>query len=268
MNISDLIENVGLENKSSDYAQGVTGRFWWNTSTGQIKTDDGTNIRALIRNDGSAIFGNSGTAANNIRLHRGASGVLQFVSGADSTSEGSLSTSLNQISGRLENYSNSGKPSTGNAGRVIWTTDLARMQVDTGTAWVQISPGTTALWDFIVGSSAQVSAGVASHTSLTAAIAAASAGNTIKVLEGTFTESPTVNLQLYIEGAGYGSFISGTITFATSSDRSHMSNMRTSSTVVINSGVQLVKCDGIWLASGQTFTDNGTGSFVEGFQET
>ncbi len=139
MKISDWIENVALENKSSDYAQGPTGRVWWNTTTGQAKVDDGTNIRALLRNDAKTVVGNSGTTSQNIRLHRGAAGVLQFVTGDDATAEGTLSTTLNKVSSRLENYTNATRPAAGNAGRTIWNTDTVTEQVDNGATWQEVS---------------------------------------------------------------------------------------------------------------------------------
>lgn len=128
------IENAQLENKSSDYSVGPVGRIWWNTSSVQVKLDDGTNIRALLRNDAKAIIGNNGTAGNNIRFHRGASGVLQFVTGSDVTAEGSLSTTLNQISGRIENYATGSLPAAANAGRPLWDTSLSIPKWDTGAA--------------------------------------------------------------------------------------------------------------------------------------
>lgn len=139
MKVWGQLENAQLENKSSDYSSAPIGRTWWNTTSTQVKVDDGTNIRALIRNDQKAVFGNNGTANSNIRLHRGAAGVLQFVTGGDTTAEGTLSTSLNQVSGRVENYTNAGKPAAANAGRLAWITDLSFLQIDTGAAWVTVN---------------------------------------------------------------------------------------------------------------------------------
>lgn len=134
------LENAQIENKSSDYSAGPVGRIWWNTSGGQAKLDDGTNIRALLRNDSKAIIGNSGTASQNIRLHRGAAGVLQFVQGSDVTAEGSLSTAINQISGRAENYTTAALPAAGNAGRIAWNTTTSTLNVDNGSSWQDVSP--------------------------------------------------------------------------------------------------------------------------------
>lgn len=261
---------ANFEQRTSDWASGVAGRVWWRTDLTKAMVDDGTNIRALLRNDGFCVFGNSGTAANNIRFHRGANGVLQLVSGADITAEGTLSTALNQLSQRIESYTNSGKPAFGNSGRIIWVTDIPELEIDSGSAWISITVGgrVNALYDFVVGTAGQVASGIATHSTWASAIAAASAGNTIKILEGSWTENPTVNKQLYIEGCGNNSLLTGTITFATSSDRSYLRNIRTTQSIVYNSGVTLCKADGIWLASGKTFTNNGTGNLLEGMQDT
>ncbi len=232
-------------------------------------TDDATNIRALLRNDQKAIFGNSGTAAQNIRFHRGAAGVLQLVSGADATAEGTLSTALNQLSAKIESYTNSGKPAFGNAGRIIWVTDIPELEIDSGTAWISVAVGSriNSIYDFVIGSTAQVASGVATHDTWAGAIAAASAGDSIKVLEGTWTENVSVDKQLRIEGNGYGSNLTGSITFTSTADRSYLSLVRASDSVTINSGANLIKVESVWLASGKTFVDNGTGNLVEGFTE-
>jgi len=141
MKLFGQAENMQLENKSSDYSAGPVGRIWWNTSTGKAMVDDGSNLRALLRNDGKAIIGSNGTANSNIRFHRGAASVLQFVKGGDTTAEGSLSTSIAQISGCIENYTNSGLPSAANAGRLAWVTDKSIVKVDTGAAWIAVGSG-------------------------------------------------------------------------------------------------------------------------------
>lgn len=262
------LERAQLEVKTTDYSAAITGTIWWDSSTFQVKTCDGTNVRALLRNDSKAIIGNSGTSSQNIRFHRGAAGVLQLVSGADATSEGSLSTSLNQISAKLENYTDAGKPAAGNAGRLIWITDLTVLKYDTGSTWVAIAPGTTsAIYDAIVGSSAQVTAGTATHSTWASAIAAVSAGDTIKILEGSWTENVTVSKQLNIIGNGYGSYLDGTLTFNSSSDRSKLEAIRMSGDLTLDSGADLISVSDVWFAANKTFVDNGTGNVLSGFQE-
>jgi hypothetical protein len=139
--IYSQLENAQLENRSSDYAAGTIGRTWWNTTVGQQKVDDGSAIRAVLRNDQKAIIGNSGTAADNIRFHRGAAGVMQLVLGSDTTAEGTLATVLNSFSAKLEAYNFASRPAVGNAGRLIWVPDRLSVQVDTGLAWLPVGSG-------------------------------------------------------------------------------------------------------------------------------
>lgn len=135
------LQHASLENLSSDPTAGVAGRVIRNTTDGKVKVDNATNYRAFIVNDDKAVIGNNGTANNNIRLHRGASSVLQFVQGGDVTAEGTLSTALAQISAKFESYLDASKPSPGNAGRVIFITDLLTLLVDNGSAWIPLGSG-------------------------------------------------------------------------------------------------------------------------------
>lgn len=135
------LTKAALEVSASDLSGTITGLMWWNSTSGQMKVSDGVNVRSILRNDQKAIIGNNGTANNNIRLHRGASSVLQFVQGGDATAEGTLSTSLAQVSGRVENYTDATLPAAGSAGRLAWVTDQTTLKVDTGTVWALVGSG-------------------------------------------------------------------------------------------------------------------------------
>jgi hypothetical protein len=135
LKVYSQLERAQLENLSSLPSAATAGRIVWNTTDLKFYTDDVSNWRALLRNDGLAVIGNNGTAANNVRFHRGANAVLQLVLASDATAEGTLSTSLAQISAKQESYTNAGKPTAANAGRVAWITDTAFLNVDTGSVW-------------------------------------------------------------------------------------------------------------------------------------
>lgn len=143
MNIFGQLINAQAENKTSNYSAGVAGRIWFNSTLQKFMTDDGTLVRAFLRNDVNFILGNSATVSDNIRINRGASGVLQFLPGGDTTAEGTLSNTLNQISARIENYINTGRPGNGNPGRLIFVTDFegGTMLVDNGTTWSTLGGG-------------------------------------------------------------------------------------------------------------------------------
>lgn len=134
-----------FERLAADPVAGCTNRFHWNTTEGRAKYDTGAAFRAFLANDGVCVIGNHASAGNNIRLHRGATSLLQFVLGSDATAEGTLSTNIAQTSSRVEGYATGSLPVTAaaNAGRLLWDTTLKHLKVDDGTAIRDLSPLTT-----------------------------------------------------------------------------------------------------------------------------
>lgn len=142
MKIYGDLKAAAFETLSSAPSGNVTGRFWWNSTTETAQIDDGTNKYSLLRNDGKCVLGNSGTAANNVRLHRAANSTLQLVQGSDTTAEGSFASAWAFGSFKFETYTDAGKPAAGNAGRVIYISDLTAFYGDNGTTWVSLGTGT------------------------------------------------------------------------------------------------------------------------------
>jgi hypothetical protein len=93
-------------------------------------------------------IGTNGTASTNVKLRRSGTAKLQFVPANDVTAEGAEATSLATTSVRMEQYTNAGKPSFGNAGRQIYLTDQKTVLVDTGTSWQVAggSGGSSVVW--------------------------------------------------------------------------------------------------------------------------
>lgn len=143
MKVYSQLEKAQLENLSSDLSGTITGAVWFNTTEVRAKFANGTSAVALLANDGKAVFGTDGTAGNNVRFHRGAATLLQIVVGSDTTSEGTLSTALAQLSSRLENYTNASRPAVGNAGRLIWNTQAGKPQLDDGSTWRDVAVGSS-----------------------------------------------------------------------------------------------------------------------------
>ncbi len=180
------LERAQAEVKATDYAATIVGLIWWNSADGQFKIADGTNVRSFLRNDQKAIIGNHATPANNVRFHRGASGVLQLVGGGDVTAEGTLSTTLNQLSARQENFTTGARPTFGNAGRLIWNTTTSTFQGDTGAAWFDVSIGTNTITSANLRQSVALSV-MGNSTNATANVAdivAATSGHVLR-LSGT-----------------------------------------------------------------------------------
>lgn len=125
--------------------------------------------------------------------------------------------------------------------------------------------GAASVYDAVVGSAAQVTAGRATHSTWASAIAAVAAGSRICILSGSWTENVTLTKRLKIEGAGYDSFLNGTFTAASSSDSSTLEDFRTAGLITINTGVSYVSMIGC--RSAVDVVDNGTGSYVQGFTQ-
>ena len=120
---------------------------------------------------------------------------------------------------------------------------------------------TVNLYDYIVAPSG------GDYSTISAAIAAASNGQSIFVAGGTYTENVTVNKALNIFGAGRGTLINGSLTFASGSSDSLVQSLKIAMGVTINTGVTEVQLVQFWNGTGFVVTDNGTGSYIQGMQE-
>lgn len=149
---------------------------------------------------------------------------------------------------------------------------------DTGQSrWVvEASPGTSgsgtevraqAIYPFVIGSAGEVSSGAATHTTFSAAQTAASDGDRITWLRGTFVENITVSKQLKLDGLGHGSILDGTVTFANTADYSSLKDVKVTGTVTVNSGADGIVVRDIWLDTGETLVDNGSGNLLEAIVE-
>jgi hypothetical protein len=123
------------------------------------------------------------------------------------------------------------------------------------------------LFNIILGSAAEVTAGTATHSTWASAISAASAGDRIKVLPGSWTENVSVDKKLLIEGCGPSSVLTGTVTFTSAADYSYLSRIRATDNVTLDSGADGIIVTDIWLASGKSFTDNGSSNYLMAIQE-
>ena len=105
------------------------------------------------------------------------------------------------------------------------------------------------------------------YTTISSAIAAAVPGQSIYVQTGNYLESVTVNKAITIIGSGRGAVIGGALTIASGGDYSMVQNMRVMTSIVIDSGVVEAQILNFWNAAGQSVTDNGINSFLQGMQE-
>ncbi len=121
-------------------------------------------------------------------------------------------------------------------------------------------------FDAIVGSVAQVAADVASHTSLQTAIADITVSR-ILVLTGSFTETISVNREVYIEGRGRSSVVNGTWTYTSSADYAKTKNIKINGAVTFNAGADGIYHIESYVSTGSVVTDNGSGNEIQIIEE-
>lgn len=125
----------------------------------------------------------------------------------------------------------------------------------------------SAQYNYILGSAAQVTAGTATNSTF-ASITQAD-GDRILILPAYATaESWSVTKKVYVTGLGNTSVITGAITCTSTADYSYFTNFRTTQDVTLNTSADGIIFDNIFLASGKTFVDNGSGNLLTGMQET
>jgi len=114
----------------------------------------------------------------------------------------------------------------------------------------------------VVGSTAQVAAGIATHASLTSALSAVS-GQKVTVLAGTYTENVTISSNCMIEGQGYGTVINGNFTLST--NYSTIRNLKFGGNVTVTGSGNFIKeC---FASSTSTISDSGVANKKEIIQE-
>lgn len=123
----------------------------------------------------------------------------------------------------------------------------------------------TSLWqssyDAIVGSTGQVANGQASHTSLTAAITAAPTYGSILVLNGAYTDNPTVSKTLTITGQGYNTVITGNLSVVATS-YCNITGIRLIGNLSLNSASNGNVIINSYIGSTNTALDNGSGNYI------
>lgn len=120
---------------------------------------------------------------------------------------------------------------------------------------------------YIVGSNIQVAQGNATHSSINAALGDAPSGSKITVLAGTYTENLTVNKQVIIEGEGYSSILSGTLTFTSAGSFSYLRGLNIRGDVSIPLGTDNIFIRDCWLINTATVSDFGSSNSVLIIQE-
>lgn len=136
--------------------------------------------------------------------------------------------------------------------------------------WQALATAKAPKYDLIVGSSAQVTAGVADYSTVTAAISALSASGGSILVTSAYAGEASISINkdnVLIEGQGNLTVITGTLTFSATTDNSSVSNLRINGNVTFTSGCKYNFLTAVWISSSATLTDSGTSNYIQAIQE-
>jgi len=132
----------------------------------------------------------------------------------------------------------------------------------------QNSARLSALYDAIVGSAGDIASGKATHTTLSAALAAITDGDTILMLRGTHTHtSATLNLtkSAVIYGQGRNTILDFNLNIT--SDYNLVKFLKFNKNVTINAGSDKSIYHDFWISASGSIVDSGLDNIVIGIQE-
>jgi len=142
------------------------------------------------------------------------------------------------------------------AGQTLAPNEIIRLG---GSGSTQALDRQNAFFDAIVGTAGQVTAGIATHTSLQAVDddVAIVDGDSVLYLKNSIVGPVIITKKLYIEGLGHNSEIDGALTFATSADFSSISGIRITGDITFDSGTEGILFEKCWVPSTAAITENG-----------
>lgn len=173
-----------------------------------------------------------------------------------------MSDNFLKTAGGIRIGSLSSDPSNPKAGDMYFNTTSNVFRFYDGSAWANVTPpgGGGSLPYYTIGTGGD-------YSTIASAITAAATDDEFLILKGTYTENVSVNKRIKIFGQGYGSVISGTLTFTSAADFAHFSLCKITGNITIDSGANGVQLVEFWTNSSATLTDNGTGSYIQGIEE-
>ena len=92
-------------------------------------------------------------------------------------------------------------------------------------------------------------------------INAAASGAMITLLQGTYTETITIDKEVHVQGKGRSSVIDGTITIGSSGTGASIKSCRITGNTAINASASHVMIVNNWIANGKTVS-GGTNAFL------
>lgn len=215
---------------------------------------------------GGGIAGTSGSIAN---LTPPASvsydvGVPSFVFQSDVN----VAASLDGASLILRNFTVSSNSITIEAPTPLpssYAVILPQSLPSTLAAWSSDASGNT-YWvndyDAVVGSTAQVTSGMATHNSIGSALTAVGVDGIVKVLRGTFVENVTISQRQRLIGMGVDTQVTGNLSIV-AVDKAYVVGMNFSGNMTLDSATTESMIIESYVASNSVITDNGSGNYIQ-----
>jgi len=129
----------------------------------------------------------------------------------------------------------------------------------------------TSVWDAILGSTAEVAGGIATHDSFDDAAIAIATGEVMLVLPGTHSCGGTLANNIYIKGMGRGSVLDCSLTIDATQSFTWLHGVKFTDDVVIATGSGGNVVNPVWFANGkgtQNFGDaSGNANYIIQFEE-
>ncbi len=111
-------------------------------------------------------------------------------------------------------------------------------------------------FNLVVGTTADVTAGIADHDSVQDAIDAAASSDSIYLLENTYTENLVIAKKLVIWGEGNDTRLDGTVQWSTGAEEGLTKYLTFAGNLTVDNTVTGLIVTDCWLATGITLTDN------------
>lgn len=124
-----------------------------------------------------------------------------------------------------------------------------------------------ALYDAIVGSSGQVNAGIATHTSIQTAHDYVSSGGNILVLQGSFSGDINISKTIRITGQGHNSVLNGNLSLNSGASFGALDLLKVTGNITLQAASNGNFLTRVWMATGQTLSDLGSGNYVNVVEE-
>lgn len=168
-------------------------------------------------------------------------------------------------------------PSTpsSNFGNVFLDSSTGELSIVKDTGGVVSLEGSdvagSSVWDAIVGSAAEVTAGRATHSDFDTAVSAIDSGDSVFVLPGTHSCGGALPWTVHIRGAGRGSVLDCAITVAATQSHSWISGIKFTDNVTIATGSGGNVLNPVWYSADKgtinTGDASGNANYIIQFEE-